>query len=179
MRKIMMTIICILFFLNSYVFGAFRMQSTQLPAFYNYPVKWLGSTDKLVLAKETKTILIFNSTGELIKEVKTSGELLDYFPSPDGENLLYIAQDDGLVRVNMDSGEKTKIQDGLCTNVQWSPSGKNFIYTVTEVSKNPGERKVITYIVNSDGSNKKILTQQVIPEIKPEPLIPSTTEQIK
>lgn len=136
-------------------------------------VKWSQAGNKMVIAFDDKTLQVLNSEGELIREIKSSGTIMEYCISPDDENLLYVAEGEGLVKVNINSGNKNYIYNGNCINISWSPNGNKIIYTVFEntiLSNNSQETARKICMVNVDGSGKKVLksnTTKIEKEIEP------------
>lgn len=140
-----------------------------------YAPLWSGDGTKMIIGTDENTIEVFDSAGDKTGEIKTTGQLSNYSISSDGANMFYMAKYEGLVRVDMTTGQKKVLHKGPCGPTSWSPDGKKIIFSVIEVSDNPGKRQAVTYIINADGSNKKEIIRRDTEKANADVLSPGTT----
>jgi serine/threonine protein kinase len=136
--------------------GSFAWSSDSLKiAFVD---RWIGQTNK-------QDLYVINADGSDKTQVAT-GSWFSYTWSPVGHILEYVADNDSgglstsLNVYNLNLGETTALTSengGYITNVSWSQDATELVFVIYDYWSNKGN----AYLINIDGSNKRLLTNNV------------------
>ena len=150
--------------------GSSRIEVQQVPGGEGFsPPKYSpdGKYYCYIHNSRTPAIKVAQSDGSNIKTIKSDSSLADTVRWGRGNNsnkLLYgkkIGDIVSLYTIGIDGKNETRISPqnmGNCTNGTWSPDGKTIAFT--------SDNKQI-YLINSDGTNVKQLTNDIFENIEP------------
>ncbi len=132
------------------------------------PTSKNGAPQSLMLSPDNKTlvgiingnVVLYDTGGQLIKQLTNSGKAYDPVFSSDGKTIFYAdnyGSQPNLGVVNLDGSGQQIIYNspkiGAITNISVSPDNKQLVFTLIYETKPDGEVKTSLYLINADGSN--------------------------